>query len=84
LLLGQGAQRFTGLKRSIEGISQRMLTLTLRRLEEDGLVSRHVEPTIPPAVHYELTPLGHSLTEALQPLMNWAQEHRASFNKARR
>jgi len=81
LLLGEGPQRFTALKRSIEGISQRMLTLTLRRLEADRLVRRDVEPTIPPAVHYELTPLGRSLTQALEPLMRWAQQHRSNFGR---
>lgn len=79
LLLGEGPQRFSGLKRSIEGISQRMLTRTLRRLEEDGLVSRRVDSTIPPTVHYELTPFGTSLTESLSPLMNWAMLHQARF-----
>src|SRR6476660_3768951 len=61
MLLHRGPHRFSALKRSIGGISQRMLTLTLRNLERDGLVSRTVTPSIPPRVDYELTELGHSL-----------------------
>src|SRR5580692_10729336 len=71
-MLGDGPRRFNDLRRSIEGISQRMLTLTLRGLERDGLVKRTLFPTIPPRVDYELTELGRSLWEAVKPLGAWA------------
>jgi DNA-binding HxlR family transcriptional regulator len=70
-LLGNGPCRFSELRRTIEGISQRMLTLTLRGLERDGLVTRTVFPTIPPKVEYALTPLGHTLLEPVR-----ARRHR--------
>ncbi len=73
MLLANGPRRFNEMKRMIDGISQRMLTLTLRGLERDGLVSRTVYPTIPPRVDYELTPLGHSLREPVMALGQWAQ-----------
>ena len=73
--LAQGSKRFTELKRALDGVSQRMLTLTLRGLERDGLVSRHVTPTIPPRVDYELTELGTSLREPVRALGAWALEH---------
>ena len=63
--------RFSELKRGIDGVSQRMLTLTLRNLERDGLVTRTVTPSIPPRVDYELTALGHSLAEPVQALGAW-------------
>jgi DNA-binding HxlR family transcriptional regulator len=72
-LLGQGPLRFGALKRAIEGISQKMLTQTLRNLERDGLVSRRVYPTTPPSVEYALTPLGQTLTEPLGALRAWAE-----------
>lgn len=75
MLLGDGPKRFMELKRAIDGISQRMLTLSLRNLERDGLVSRHVTPTIPPRVDYELTELGESLREPVQGLGAWAMAH---------
>ena len=75
VLLGNGPQRFTEIKRLVGGISQRMLTLTLRGLERDGLVKRTQFPTIPPRVMYELTPLGRSLGKAVAPLGAWAQGH---------
>lgn len=75
VLLGDGRKRFNEIKRIVGDISQRMLTLTLRGLERDGLVTRKQYPTIPPRVEYELTRLGHSLRAAVQPLNEWAQEH---------
>lgn len=82
-LLGDGPKRFSELKRTIDGISQRMLTLTLRGLERDGLVKRTVFPTVPPRVDYELTPLGATLLEPVSALAVWAQEHRYEIQKAR-
>ncbi|GLS43247.1 hypothetical protein GCM10007884_12320 [Methylobacterium brachythecii] len=67
--------RFSELKRGIDGISQRMLTLTLRNLERDGLVTRTVTPSIPPRVDYELTAMGHSLAEPVEALGTWAFRH---------
>ena len=82
-LLGEGPRRFSELKRTIDGISQRMLTLTLRGLERDGLVTRKVFPTIPPRVDYALTPLGATLLEPVRALAAWAQEHRPEIQSAR-
>lgn len=82
-LLGDGPMRFSELKRTIEGISQRMLTLTLRGLERDGLVTRAVFPTIPPRVDYELTPLGTTLLEPVMALADWARTHRFQIQAAR-
>lgn len=73
--LAAGPRRFNELKRQIDGISQRMLTLSLRGLERDGLVSRKVTPSIPPRVDYALTELGISLREPVQHLGNWAIAH---------
>jgi len=81
--LGEGPMRFSELRRAIEGISQRMLTLTLRGLERDGLVTRTVFPEIPPRVDYELTRLGKSLLIPIQSLAEWAAEHRTSIQSAR-
>jgi DNA-binding HxlR family transcriptional regulator len=67
-MLGDGTRRFTELHRNIDEISQRMLTLTLRHLERDGLVTRTVHPVVPPRVDYELTDLGRSLLAAIEPL----------------
>ena len=75
MLLSDGPKRFMELKRAIDGISQRMLTLSLRNLERDGLVTRTVTPTIPPRVDYELTELGISLREPVQGLGAWAMAH---------
>ena len=83
-LLGEQGQRFSELRRSIDGISQRMLTLTLRQLERDGLVSRTVHATVPPRVDYALTPLGKSVLEPITVLMRWAQEHGTDVAEARR
>lgn len=82
-LLGTGPQRFSELRRSIEGISQRMLTLTLRGLERDGLVTRTVHPTQPPSVEYALTSLGRTLLEPVHALATWALENRTSIQAAR-
>jgi DNA-binding HxlR family transcriptional regulator len=82
-LLGEGTKRFSELRRDIQDISQRMLTLTLRRLERDGLVRRTVYPVVPPRVDYELTPLGASLLDAVAPLVTWTREHRDVIAGAR-
>ena len=82
-LLGDGPRRFSELRRSIDGISQRMLTLTLRGLERDGLVTRTVYPTIPPRVDYELTRLGATLIEPIMALASWARAHRPAIVEAR-
>ncbi|HXS48947.1 MAG TPA: helix-turn-helix domain-containing protein [Sphingomicrobium sp.] len=73
--LGNGPRRFNELRREIPSVSQRMLTLTLRNLERDGLVSRTVTPTIPPRVDYELTELGQSLQKPICGLATWALEN---------
>jgi DNA-binding HxlR family transcriptional regulator len=83
VMLGDGPQRFNALRRSIATISQRMLTLTLRGLERDGLVTRTVFPTIPPRVDYELTELGRSLLKPVDALGRWAREHHATIVRAR-
>jgi DNA-binding HxlR family transcriptional regulator len=83
LILANGPRRFNELKRAVSGISQRMLTLTLRGLERDGLVSRTVFPTIPPRVDYELTPLGHSMREPVIQLGEWVSGHLAEIERAR-
>lgn len=82
-LLDHSTRRFSELHHEIEGISQRMLTLTLRQLERDGLVQRTVYPVIPPRVEYVLTPLGETLLEAIQPLVGWARAHRDEVASAR-
>ncbi len=84
MLLGDGPRRFNEIKRMVGGISQRMLTLTLKGLERDGLVTRTVFPTIPPRVDYELTDLGRSLREPVLGLGHWAQAHMAAIEEARR
>ncbi|MFC8519933.1 winged helix-turn-helix transcriptional regulator [Streptomyces sp. NPDC057257] len=78
-----GPIRFTELERSIEGISRRMLTLTLRNLERDGLVTRTVHPTVPPKVEYELTPVARELHETLLRLTDWAERNRVYIAQAR-
>ena len=83
MMLADGSKRFNELKRLIGGVSQRMLTLTLRGLERDGLVTRTVFPTIPPRVDYELTELGHSLRGPIEALGGWAFEHLAVIDAAR-
>jgi DNA-binding HxlR family transcriptional regulator len=74
-LLGQRPHRFGELLRGIDGISQKMLTQTLRSLEFDGLVSRRVEPTVPVTVEYSLTATGRTLTEPLDAIRRWAEQH---------
>ncbi|WP_185984534.1 winged helix-turn-helix transcriptional regulator [Aureimonas mangrovi] len=83
MFLADGPKRFNELKRAIGSVSQRMLTLTLRGLERDGLVSRTVTPTIPPRVDYELTELGHSLRGPVQALGGWAFENHQRIWDAR-
>jgi len=80
--LADGTMRFNELRRAIPTVSQRMLTLTLRNLERDGLVSRTVTPTIPPRVDYELTTLGHSLQKPICGLVQWAMEHSDAIHGA--
>ena len=84
MLLGDGPRRFNELKRMIGGISQRMLTLTLRGLERDGLVTRTVFPTVPPRVDYELTDLGHGLSDPVMKLGAWAKDHLSDIDTARK
>ena len=84
MLLGDGPRRFNEIKRMVGGISQRMLTLTLRGLERDGLVTRTVFPTIPPRVDYELTDLGRSLCTPVGALGLWAREHQPDIARAQR
>ncbi|MCK9899573.1 helix-turn-helix transcriptional regulator [Frankia sp. Cpl3] len=78
-----GPVRFTELERSIEGISRRMLTLTLRNLERDGLLTRTVFPTVPPRVDYALTPMAQELHRSLLSLTDWAERHRTAIAAAR-
>ncbi len=82
-LLDEGSKRFSELRREIPGISQRMLTLTLRGLERDGLLTRTVTPSIPPRVDYELTQLGKTLLEPVIGLATWAEKNRVRIQEAR-
>jgi DNA-binding HxlR family transcriptional regulator len=84
MLLVAGPRRFNDIRRAVDGISQRMLTLTLRNLERDGLVTRTVTPTIPPRVDYALTDLGHSLSVPVQALGSWAFDRLPELAEARR
>ncbi|MFD2418102.1 winged helix-turn-helix transcriptional regulator [Amycolatopsis pigmentata] len=81
--LSQGPHRFTELKREIDGISQRMLTVTLRALERDGILTRTVHNVMPPHVSYELTPMGRTLREAALPLLEWSVTNLAHIDAAR-
>lgn len=83
MMIADGPKRFSELKRSIGNISQRMLTLTLRGLERDGLVTRTVTPSIPPRVDYELTDLGHSLCGPVRGIGDWAFENHTRIEDAR-
>lgn len=83
MVLAERTRRFSELKRAIGGVSQRMLTLSLRGLERDGLVKRTVFPVVPPRVEYELTPLGRSLHEPVSALGEWARSHLAQIDAAR-
>jgi len=81
--LSKGPIRYNEIRRRVEGISQRMLTLTLKGLEQDGLVTRTMYPTIPPRVDYELTDLGRKLIVPLKALSKWARENRPAILAAR-
>lgn len=81
--LSQGTKRYRELQRAVGGISPKMLTQTLRRLEEDGLVQREVFPEVPPRTEYTLTPLGESLHQPLRALALWAIEHLPQVHAAR-
>src|ERR1700723_2212498 len=83
MLLGGGPRRFNEIKRMVGSISQRMLTLTLRGLERDGLVTRTVFPTIPPRGAYELTCLGRGLSKPVAALGRWARDHQPEIKSAR-
>jgi len=83
-VLRDGPMRFNELRRTITGISQRMLTLTLRGLERDGLVTRTLYPTIPPRVDYELTTLGRTLREPLGAIAQWVRTHRLAIERAQK
>ncbi|MEV0275268.1 helix-turn-helix domain-containing protein [Streptomyces sp. NPDC050610] len=82
-LLDRRSLRFTELRREVDGISQRMLTVTLRQLERDGLVRRTVHPVVPPRVDYALTPLGATLHATIQSLVTWTERHQAEIASAR-
>jgi DNA-binding HxlR family transcriptional regulator len=82
-LLEHRRLRFTELMREIDGVSQRMLTVTLRQLERDGLVARTVHPVVPPRVEYELTPLGATLHQTIQALVTWTETHQREIAGAR-
>ena len=81
-LLGQGTMRFSELHRSIDGITARMLTVTLRGLERDGIVTRTIHPVIPPRVEYDLTPMGQTLLNAIGQLVTWADSHLPEISEA--
>jgi DNA-binding HxlR family transcriptional regulator len=81
--LGDGTHRFNELLRQIDGVSRRMLSATLRQLERDGLVERHVYPRVPARVEYELSPVGEHLLMALVPLAGWGLEHQDDLSDAR-
>ncbi|MGX6449035.1 winged helix-turn-helix transcriptional regulator [Patulibacter sp. S7RM1-6] len=81
--LAPGVRRFRELQRAVDGISQRMLTLTLRRLERDGLVRRTAHATVPPQVEYELTAMGREMTHLVKALADWSLGHREAIGAAR-
>ncbi|TDD12730.1 transcriptional regulator [Nonomuraea deserti] len=82
-LLDCKSLRFTQLRREIDGVSQRMLSVTLRQLERDGLVSRTVHPVVPPRVDYALTPLGRTLHQTIKSLVTWTEAHQEEIARAR-
>lgn len=82
-LLGQGTMRFTELHRAIDGITARMLTVTLRGLERDGIVTRTIHPVIPPRVEYALTPMGRTLLDIIGQLVSWTDSHLPEIEAAR-
>jgi DNA-binding HxlR family transcriptional regulator len=81
--LGEGTHRFNELLRQIDGVSRRMLSATLRQLERDGIIERHVYARVPSRVEYELSPVGEHLLIALGPLAGWGLEHQRDLNDAR-
>jgi len=81
--LDGGPMRFNALKRHVEGVSQKMLSQTLKQMERDGLVSRAVEATVPVTVSYAITPLGETLVEALQSIIDWAEIRMPAVDAAR-
>ncbi|RAJ31770.1 HxlR family transcriptional regulator [Kitasatospora sp. SolWspMP-SS2h] len=83
LVTTQGPARFTELERQVRGISRRMLTLTLRNLERDGLLTRTVYPTVPPKVEYTATPMARELYASLVELAGWAERHVEAIDRAR-
>ncbi len=84
VILANGTRRFSELQKSIDGISQRMLTRTLRELEWMGLLMRRVEPTVPPSVYYTLTPLGETLLKPVQSLATWATQNYPEIEAAKK
>jgi DNA-binding HxlR family transcriptional regulator len=82
-LLGSGTKRFSELHRSIDGVTARMLTVTLRGLERDGIVTRTIHPVIPPRVEYDLTPMGRTLLDTIGQLVVWADSHVPEIDAAR-
>jgi DNA-binding HxlR family transcriptional regulator len=82
-VLSSGTKRHGELQRQISGVSQKMLTQTLRSLENDGIVNRKIYPVVPPMVEYSLTPLGRSLIEPLEAICRWAEEHLPELEAAR-
>ncbi len=82
-LLGQGTKRFSELHRAIDGITARMLTVTLRGLERDGIVTRTIHPVIPPRVEYALTPMGRTLLDTIGQLVMWTDSHLPEIEAAR-
>lgn len=83
-LLLRGTARFNQIRRAIDGISQKMLTQALRKLERDGLVSRKIIPTVPVTVEYSITPLGRTLADTVDALRVWAERHIADVQRAQR
>jgi DNA-binding HxlR family transcriptional regulator len=81
--LAKGTQRYSELQRTVGGVSQKMLTQTLRNLEGNGLVKRQVYPVVPPKVEYTLTPVGQTLIEPLRAICKWAEEHLQELEQAR-
>ena len=82
-ILTEGTTRFNGLRRRVDGITQKMLTRTLRDLEKNGFVSRRIYAEVPPRVEYTLTPLGHSLVKVLETVRDWADRHAGDVVAAR-
>jgi DNA-binding HxlR family transcriptional regulator len=83
-ILGQGTKRYSDLQRQLPGVSKKMLTQTLRRLEQDGLLTRKAFPVVPPRVEYDLTRLGQTFLEPVAALCAWANNHKAELNTVRK